>query len=181
MTNNCFASFGGEALPPELILDSGQWDKLDLPNFGKRNNKTTRMPEIYECAKELKSKYERVGAIGFCFGGWGAFRLAAKDQHLLDCVSVAHPTDLEEDEIRNLGVPAQIMAPEIDPKFTPELKAFSNATIPTLNLPYDYQFFPGLTHAFAIRGDPGNPQERKGMQRAKDAAVYWFRLWLNTQ
>lgn len=99
----------------------------------------------------------------------------------MDCISTAHPTDLEEEEIRSVAVPVQIMAPEMDPKFTPELKAFSNATIPTLNVAYDYQFFPGLAHAFAIRGNPQDPQERKGMARAKDAAVYWFRLWLHTQ
>ncbi|KIX93007.1 uncharacterized protein Z520_11280 [Fonsecaea multimorphosa CBS 102226] len=173
--------FGGEVLPVDIILDPKEWDKLDLPNFEKRNSKATRTPEIFESAKELKSRHERVGAIGFCFGGWGAFRLAGQGKDLIDCISAAHPTDIEKEEIRNVRVPVQIIAPEFDPKFTPELKAFSNTTIPTLNVPYDYQFFPGLAHAFAIRGDPQNPSERKGMERAKDAAVYWFRLWLHTQ
>jgi hypothetical protein len=70
------------------------------------------------------------------------------------------------------------MAPEIDPMFTPELKELSNRVIPTLGVPYDYQFFPGLEHAFAIRGDPGNEAERRGMARAKNAAVYWLKEWL---
>lgn len=62
--------------------------------------------------------------------------------------------------------------------FTQQLKAFSNATIPTLGVAYDYQHFPGLEHGFAIRGDPENPEERKGMERAKNAAVLWFKQWL---
>ena len=119
-----------------------------------------------------------MGVIGFCFGGWGAFRLGSKSNPLVDCVSVAHPTQLEEGEIADIGVPVQIMAPEVDPMFTEELKAFSNRVIPTLGVAYDYQYFPGLEHGFATRGNPGIGGERAGMERAKNAAVLWFRQWL---
>jgi dienelactone hydrolase len=78
-----------------------------------------------------------------------------------------------------VGVPVQILAPEIDPAFTPELKEFANRVIPTLGLPYDYQFFPGVEHAFAARGDPANETERLAMERAKNAALHWFRQWLS--
>ena len=96
----------------------------------------------------------------------------------MDCISTAHPTHLEQSEIQAVGVPVQIMAPEIDPMFTAELKEFSNRIVPTLGVPYDYQFFPGLEHAFAIRGDPGNEAERRGMARAKNMAVSWLKEWL---
>ncbi|KAH6698501.1 Alpha/Beta hydrolase protein [Leptodontidium sp. MPI-SDFR-AT-0119] len=171
--------FGGEVLPLDIVLDQSQWSKLDLPAFMGRNTKAIRTPEILGCAKELRSKYERVGAIGFCFGGWGSFRLAGKEHKLVDCIAVAHPTMLEKEEISNVGVPVLIMAPEFDPMFTPELKAFANQTIPTLGVPYDYQYFPGVEHAFAVRGDPKNPGEREAMDRAKDAAVLWFHQWLH--
>lgn len=80
--------------------------------FIGRNGKEQRQPEIFAAAKELRSKYKKVGAIGYCYGGWACFRLAAKGQNLLDCVSVAHPSLLSKDEIDNLGVPVQILAPE---------------------------------------------------------------------
>lgn len=118
--------------------------------------------------------------MGFCFGGWGVFRLGAKDNQLVDCISTAHPSLLEKKEIENVGVPVQIMAPEFDQMFTEELKTFSNQVIPTLGVAYDYQYFPGLEHAFAIRGDPKNRAEMKGMERAKNAAVLWFRQWLHS-
>lgn len=133
---------------------------------------------MFDCAKALRSQYHRVGAIGFCYGGWAAFQLGAKDNGLVDCISVAHPIQLTKDEIQKVGVPVQILAPEFDPLFTEELKAFSNQVIPTLSVPYDYQFFPGVQHAFAARGDPAKPGERKSMERAKNAAVLWFRQWL---
>lgn len=96
----------------------------------------------------------------------------------MDCVVTAHPTELEEAEIANIGVPVQIIAPEKDPIFTEGLKAFSNRVIPSLGVAYDYQHFPRLEHGFAIRGDPDVAGERAGMERAKNVAVMWFQQWL---
>lgn len=97
----------------------------------------------------------------------------------MDCISTAHPSGLTEDLIQNIGVPVQIMSPEFDFRYSEELKALSNKVIPTLGVPYDYQFFPGLEHGFTIRGDTKNPADRKGMVRAKETSVFWFRQWLH--
>ncbi|KAB8279103.1 Alpha/Beta hydrolase protein [Aspergillus minisclerotigenes] len=173
--------FGGERLPPDVLLDESRWNELDLPGFLSRNTKAIRETDIFNCAKALRGeyKYSSIGAIGFCFGGWAVFRLGAKDVRLVDCISTAHPTFLEQKEISDIGVPVQIMAPEHDPQFTEELKAFSNTVIPKLGVPYDYQYFPFLTHGFATRGNPNDRDEIAGMERAKNAAVFWFRQWLH--
>ncbi|CRG87550.1 hypothetical protein PISL3812_04568 [Talaromyces islandicus] len=173
--------FGGEIFPVDVLSDESKWKEIDLAGFLSRNTKLIREPEIFDCAKALRSrlKYSSVGAIGFCFGGWAVFRLGAKEVRLVDCVSTAHPTFLEKKEISEISVPVQILAPEIDPQYTAELKAWSNEIIPTLGVPYDYQYFPGLTHGFATRGDPQNKAERAGMERGKNAAVLWFRQWLH--
>ncbi|KAB2573411.1 Hydrolase tropI [Lasiodiplodia theobromae] len=173
--------FGGEVVPAEIVSDQSRWGEIDIPSFMVRNSKTIREPEIFACAKALRDQYGRVGAIGFCFGGWAVFRLGAKGNQLVDCISTAHPSLLEKHEIENVGVPVQILAPEKDVVFTEELKAYSNQVIPTLGIAYDYQHFPGLEHGFAIRGDPTNPPEMKGLERAKNAAVVWFRQWLHDQ
>ena len=168
-------------LPLDVVLDESRWSELDLPGFLGRNTKAIREPEIFDCAKALRSEhgYSSIGAIGFCFGGWAVFHLGAKGVGLVDCISTAHPTFLEQNEIREIGVPVQIMAPEHDPQFTDELKAFSNEVIPQLGVPYDYQYFPSLTHGFATRGNPDLKGEKEGMERAKNAAVLWFRQWLH--
>ncbi|OGM47707.1 endo-1 [Aspergillus bombycis] len=173
--------FGGEALPVDALLDQSRWNELDLTGFLNRNTRDVREPQIFNCARALRvtNQYASLGAIGFCFGGWAVFRLGAKAVGLVDCVSTAHPTFLEERDIREIGVPVQIMAPEHDPQFNAELKAYSNEVIPTLGVPYDYQYFPTLTHGFATRGDPRDKSERAGMERAKNAAVLWFRQWLH--
>lgn len=171
--------FGGEVIPPGSFSKPPEERNFDLPGFMARNGKEAREPEIVACAQTLRAQYKKVGTIGFCYGGWAVFRLGAKGRQLVDCISTAHPSRLTEEEIQNVGVPVQILSPENDSAYTPELKAFSNKVIPTLGVPYDYSFFPGLVHGFAVKGDPKSEVEMKGLVRAKNAAVYWFKQWLH--
>ncbi|KAK4207431.1 putative hydrolase [Rhypophila decipiens] len=175
--------FGGEVLSPDLINNKAEWDKLDLPSFMARNSKPIRGPQAASFAKFLRTSagHKHLGAIGYCFGGWVAFQLGAGgdcNPSLVDCIVAAHPTFLTEDEIRAVKVPVQIIAPEVDPIFTEELKAFAQAEIPKLGVPFDYQFFPGLEHGFSVRGNRENEAEMRGLSRAMRAAAGWFREWL---
>lgn len=174
-------SFGGEVLPADILRDFSRIGELDMKGFFARNSKQIREPEIVSCVRALRPQYRRVGVIGFCFGGWAVFRLGARSYSppLVDCISTAHPSVLEKSEIENVGVPVQIIAPERDMVFTPELKEFANRVIPTLGVPYDYQYFPGVEHAFATRGNPGDEAERQAMVRAKNCAVSWLHHWLH--
>ncbi|KAJ5155975.1 hypothetical protein N7492_008778 [Penicillium capsulatum] len=173
--------FDGEVLPSDILCKNpSEWGPLDLPNMTARNSKAIREPEMIACATALRSQYKRVGAIGFCYGGWAVFRLGSRtNRGLVDCISTAHPSWLTKEEIQEVGVPVQILAPEIDPVFTPELKEWSNRVIPRLGLDYDYQYFHGLEHAFAVRGNRDNAAEMKGLERAKNAVVYWCKQWLH--
>ncbi|GLA43970.1 hypothetical protein AnigIFM63309_002229 [Aspergillus niger] len=85
------------------------------------------------------------------------------------------------EEIQQFDVPVQIMAPEHDPQFTQELKALKNEVLPMLGVPYDYQYFPSLTHGSPTRGNLNDREEMLGAERAKDAAVFRFRHWLHKQ
>ncbi|OAP56255.1 hypothetical protein AYL99_09434 [Fonsecaea erecta] len=176
--------FGGEVVTPDRLMGTGEHAKsepFDVMGFLGRHGKDTRQPEIFACATALKKDlgYKKVGAIGFCYGGWAVFRLAAKGNNIIDCVSTAHPSLLEKAEIDALSVPTQILAPEDDPLYTPELKEYSLKVLPTLGIEWDYQYFPGLSHGFATRGDTSNPVQKKGLERAKNAASAWFREYLH--
>lgn len=134
-------SFGGEVLDAKEIAKGPgpAWAALDVPGFVTRNGKEQRRDEIFAAAKVLRSQYKKVGVIGFCFGGWAVFQLGAKGNNLVDCISTGHPTWLTKEEIDNIGVPVQILAPEHDDAYTQELKDHSNSVIPTFGIPYDYQ------------------------------------------
>ncbi|KAI2865680.1 hypothetical protein CBS12448_1977 [Aspergillus niger] len=65
------ASFEGEALPLDILLDETRWNELDLPGFLSRITKLIREPEIFASATALRIEhgYTSLGVIGFCFGG----------------------------------------------------------------------------------------------------------------
>ena len=153
--------------------------KLDIPDFLGRNSKDIRGPEIFAAAKALKAQYKKVGAVGYCYGGWACFQLGAKGNNLIDALSVAHPSMLTKDEIDAVAVPTQILAPETDPMLTPELKEYANKVIPGLGVPYRYDYYAGLVHGFAAKGDPNNPAQKAGLERAKRAMVSWLSEFLH--
>ncbi|KAH7125088.1 endo-1,3-1,4-beta-D-glucanase [Dendryphion nanum] len=169
--------FGGEVVDPETLSDPVKRAAFNIPEFIGRHNKTVREPEITAFAQALKKEFPKVGAIGFCYGGWATFRLGANPE-LIDAVSVAHPSLLENAEIEGLKVPVQILAPETDFAFTPELKEVANRVIPTLGVPYEYVYFPGLVHGFSLKGDLNDKKQKDGLERAKRSVVNFFKEFL---
>ncbi|KAK7981684.1 Hydrolase tropI [Apiospora saccharicola] len=114
--------FGGEAVDLRLV-EEDRWPEI-MP-FINKNTREIREPEIFACARALRESslgYKKVGAAGYCYGGWACFRLAAKehDPPLVDCISVGHPSLLTRDDIDGVAgaaVPIQVLAPEQDHAF----------------------------------------------------------------
>ena len=98
--------------------------------------------------------------------------------NLVECISAAHPSLLTKEEIDEVGVPVQIIAPEHDPQLTPKLKAYVNTVIPKLSLKYDYQYFPDSAHSFAVRCDQNDAKQKKALERAKNVPVTWCTQFL---
>lgn len=146
--------------------------------FLGRHGKHVRWPQIKAAAETLKSQYPKVAAIGFCYGGWACFKLAA-DPSLIDAISTAHPSLVDKSEIDAVKVPVQILAPEHDFAFTEELKKYALETLPKTGVQWEYIYFPGLQHGFAARGDPDNQQQKDGLERAKRSAVNFFKEYLH--
>ncbi len=147
---------------------------FDVKEFFTKNSPDARLPEILACAKELKKKYAFLGAVGYCWGGGVGFKIAAKEHgKLFDCVTIAHPGTPSDDDIRNLSVPVQILSPEHDPTFTQERKDFCLKEIPKLGIDFLYNYFPGVVHGFATKGDPENEVQKRALERAKNAVVQW--------
>ncbi|CBX92072.1 hypothetical protein IAQ61_000262 [Plenodomus lingam] len=170
--------FDGEVVDPDAMSDPEKAKKFDVMEFLGRHNKDVRWPQIKQHAQTLKSQYPKVGAMGFCYGGWACLRLAA-DPKLIDCASTAHPSMLEKSEVDAVKMPVQFLAPENDFAYTEELKAYTHEAMPKTGAPWEYVFFPGMTHGFAARGDPNDPKQREAFERAKRSAVSWFVEYLH--
>lgn len=133
-------SFDGEVVTPDMLEDPEKQKTFDAQAFIARHSKQIRWPAIEESARAIRAKHENVGAIGYCYGAWAVLRLGAgaNGSGIVKCVSIAHPSLIEKEEIDALAVPTQILAPEHDPVFTQDLKDYSNSKIPTLGVDYNY-------------------------------------------
>ncbi|KAF5010617.1 hypothetical protein FDECE_3219 [Fusarium decemcellulare] len=170
--------FGGEFVHPDALSDPEVAKTFDLRAFLGRNTKEIRWPEIKAAAQTLKAQYSKVAAIGFCYGGWACFQLAA-DPSLIDAISVAHPSGLEKSEIDGIKVPVQVLAPENDHEYTEELKMYTFEALPGTGVQWEYVHFPGLRHGFATRGDPNDEKQKNGLERAKRSAIHFFNEFLH--
>jgi dienelactone hydrolase len=176
--------FGGERLPEDKILQ-GRWAEIDMPDFISRNGRAQREPEILRCARALREKYDFVGAIGFCYGGWAVFRLGAEEfsspRPLIDCAIAGHPTMFQKSDADDMRVPVQLLSPEIDIPFNEELKLYAWQKLQENKIPFDWQFMPGVAHGCLTKGNAEVEGEREAMLRGKNAAVWWLKLNLSKQ
>lgn len=63
-------SFDGEVVSVETMEDPKKREAFDMGAFFGRNGKDARYPSMAAVAKDLKKEYKKLGAIGFCYGGW---------------------------------------------------------------------------------------------------------------
>ncbi|KAI1658837.1 dienelactone hydrolase family protein [Daldinia decipiens] len=173
--------FDGEVIEPTPAILSGDFSGYDFAGFMVRNSRQAREPEIFAVAKALRQKYKKIGAIGYCFGGWGVFRLGAKEHNppLVDCISTGHPSLLTKKDIDEVAVPVQLLAPEHDPIYSEELKSYTFEKVPKLGIEFDYRHYPGVAHGALVRGSDEEPGELLAMVRAKNDAVNWFNQFLH--
>ena len=172
--------FGGEVIAFEPVL-AERFHEIDLKGFLGRHGREQREGEIIECARALKEKYKKVGAIGYCYGGWATFMLAAQNPRVIDAGVVGHPSLLTKEDVDKAaegGVPMQILAPEIDLAFDKEMKTYTFGKLVKGKGVFEYRHFPGVVHGCFTRGDENREGEREALVRGKGAAVGWFREWL---
>lgn len=164
--------FDGEQLDPDAI-NEGRWGDLDMAGFMARNGRAEREEETFRCAKELRTSYGQVVAVGFCYGGWAALRLGS-ERELVDAIIVGHPSLVTKQDIASVIVPTQILAVEHDPVFTVELKKLAVENLMERGVGFGFEFFPGVEHGALLRGDEKKSGEREAMCRARDVAVSWI-------
>ncbi|KAI0073690.1 alpha/beta-hydrolase [Panus rudis PR-1116 ss-1] len=164
------------ALDPGSTFDVNGW-------FAKHDVDTTVMPLVDKIIVALRDESEhavkRIGVTGYCFGARPAFNYALKNE--VDVVVVSHPSLLKVPEdfeayklkskaplLMNTGefdtlfpIPSRDKAVEIlgNGKFSPG---------------FEWTYWPGCRHGFAVRGDLSNPLVKAGKEGAFKAAVEFF-------
>ena len=115
---------------------------------------------------------KKIGAVGYCFGGKYVVRFL-KAGHI-DVGYSAHPSFVDEDELKAIKGPFAISAAETDQIFPTEKRHRSEEILKETGQPYQINLYSGVEHGFAVRGDPDNRVVNYAKESAFLQAVAWF-------
>ncbi|KDQ62408.1 hypothetical protein JAAARDRAFT_30314 [Jaapia argillacea MUCL 33604] len=133
---------------------------------------TNFMKQIQE-----EKKYEKVGAVGYCFGASVGIRLGSKG--LFNSVVLAHPGGTSVEEIRAITIPASWACAEEDMSFGPALRKASEEVFAARKgkpdyVDYEFVDYAGTVHGFAARPNLEIPEVKESFERAFEQTVAWF-------
>ncbi|KAJ6510633.1 Alpha/Beta hydrolase protein [Mycena sanguinolenta] len=129
--------------------------------------------------KKLQEKkhYEKIGAVGYCFGGGVATRVGAAT-NLLDSIVLVHPSAPTNGELGAIKAPTAWAQPEDDMGLKParleEIKALYAGRKGKDFVDYEIQVYKGCAHGFGARPNLAYPDVKEGFEKAFQQAVDWF-------
>lgn len=92
----------------------------------------------------------------------------------IDAGFVAHPTNVEEDELAAITGPLSIAAAQTDPIFPTEKRHKSEEILIKTGQPFQINLYSGVSHGFAVRCDTSVKIEKFSKEQAFFQAVTWF-------
>ncbi|KAF4608198.1 hypothetical protein EYR40_000542 [Pleurotus pulmonarius] len=128
-------------------------------------------------AVQAEKKYEKLGAVGYCFGGVVAVRFGATD--LLDSIVVVHPGPVSLEQIRAIKVPAAWVCAQEDFSFSDKLREEAEAVFAGREgenswVDYEFTLYPGTVHGFGARPNLDIPEIKEAFEKSQDQIVNWF-------
>ncbi|KAF8069025.1 dienelactone hydrolase endo-1,3,1,4-beta-D-glucanase [Lyophyllum atratum] len=123
-----------------------------------------------------EKKYEKIGAVGYCYGGSTTIRLASTD--LIQSADISHPGGFSIAEAKAINVPVSWACAEDDLFFSPALRLQAEALFSerkgTENfVEYEFHDYKGTTHGFAARPNLNIPEVKEAHGKAFQQAVDW--------
>lgn len=138
---------------------------------------------VHEFINKIKVEkgYERIGAVGYCFGGGIAGRIGSTD--LVNTIVIAHPSGLKPAQIRAIKVPTSWLLAEDDMGFkSKDVKSAQSMFREREGRPdhvdYEFKIWNGTAHGFAVRPNLEVPEVKAGYEGGLDQTVAWFKKTL---
>ncbi|KAF9561504.1 alpha/beta-hydrolase [Agrocybe pediades] len=130
------------------------------------------MPKWIKSVRDIYGADSKFNAVGYCFGGPYALEAATKDDFV--AVAFAHPTTLNEDNIRKVKRPLLLSCAETDNTFPAASRRRAEDILSEIKATYHIQIFSGVSHGFAVRGDSEVENSRWAKEESARSIVEWF-------
>ncbi|KAJ7675863.1 Alpha/Beta hydrolase protein [Mycena polygramma] len=161
-----------------LKLISRVWTSIpSLLIFNRSSVVDARTVSVVKKLQEQK-KYEKFGAIGYCFGGGVASRLGASTD-LFSSIILVHPSPVSDAQLKAIKAPTAWSMPEDDMGISParvnEIEAFYEGRRgKDTFVDYEVKVYKGTAHGFGARPNFAYPEVKEGFEKAFQQAVDWF-------
>ncbi|KAJ7212146.1 hypothetical protein GGX14DRAFT_447636 [Mycena pura] len=144
-----------------------------------RNRKSVVVPRTVSFVEKLQAskKYEKLGAIGYCFGGGVAMRMGATTD-LFNSIILVHPSPPSDDDLKAIKVSLRCLTrtPDemgIKPERMREIEAMYEGRKGKDTF-VEYEIKTYKAHGFGARPNLAYPDVKEGYEKAFQQAVDWF-------
>lgn len=186
-----FAANGYFTLMPDLfngdpikLNRTGDFDIMKWLNGGYNPKGHAHLPPdvdpiIAKSIEIMREKHgvKKLGAVGYCFGAKYVVRFLKSGK--IDVGYSAHPSFVEDDELKAIEGPFAISAAETDSIFPNDKRHRSEDILKETGHPYQINLYSGVEHGFAVRGDPSKRHTLYAKESAFLQAVQWFQEYLH--
>lgn len=167
--------FYGEPLsfpPPE---------NADFPGFLSKHNpeRVTKITEDVLAALKKEYNPEFIASTGYCFGAKYVARLIA-DSSKVQAGGMAHPSFVDEEEVKAIKSPVFIAAAETDQIYPEEKRHLTEKILKENGTTYFMTLSSGVEHGYAVKGDISIPQVKYAKEKcALDFAGFFDHVYEN--
>jgi len=164
-----------------LIEKKKKW-MSQLPAWLAENPPSNETNLIEKLIDHLKAEgYQNFGMIGYCYGAKIVLTIAGRENRL-GAFAVAHPSLLNQDDIKNLKTPGLFLCAETDSAFPVNgLRKEAEEILKEKDVENVFVDYPGTTHGFGIRADDSNPVYSAAAKDATARAIQFYKKHLLRQ
>jgi dienelactone hydrolase len=149
-------------------------------------------PHVYALVRQWMDDFRRdegkstkVGAVGFCWGGYhvtklAAGELAADGTPIIDAAFTAHPSELKlPDDIQHVTIPYSVSIGDVDFAMPmKDVERMEQILGAASNVDSEVVVIPGAKHGFAVRANPEDKAAMSMADQAFEQATNWFKKHL---
>ncbi|EIW80156.1 alpha beta-hydrolase [Coniophora puteana RWD-64-598 SS2] len=168
----CIDYFRGDAYTEARITDTS-FDRKAWRAKIEADLRETGLCRAWVDAVRARYPHAKISTFGHCFGGRHAIEACVDDAFV--ATAIAHPGELYEEHFNVLKVPILLSCAEEDRTFPKELRRRAEDALVARKHTYHFQIFSGVSHGFAVRGNPDVENERWAKEECARGMVEWFK------